>query len=39
MERGRFFMVQRTTTFEAVAGRMQGGIIKDNVFDIHLHSD
>ena len=36
VERRRFFVMERTATFEAAASWLQGDIIRDNVFDIHL---
>ena len=39
MERRRFFMVQRAATLELTTGRLQVGIIRNNVVDVHLSVD
>ena len=39
MERWRFFMVQRAATLELTTRRLQVGIIRDNVVDVHLSVD
>jgi hypothetical protein len=39
MERRRFLMVQRAATSELTTRRLQVGIIRNNVVDVHLSVD
>jgi hypothetical protein len=39
MERRRFLMVQRAATLELTTRRLQVGIIRNNVVDVHLSVD